>query len=92
MMGSGGWCENLGAEAAVREGGRGRERERESCSEVKWRNSCRLVWCVNQRLERRGSCCEEKWRTEYAVTVKRLSSESARGLVARQRKESCEVK
>ena len=81
-MGSGGWFENLRAETEVRG----------SCSEVKWRNSCRLIWCANQRLEREGSCCEEKWRTEYAVTVKRLLSGSVCGLVTRQRKESCEVK
>ena len=71
---------------------RGGERERESCSEVKWRNICRLIWCVNQRLERGGSCCEEKQRTEYAVTVKELVSGSVRGFVTRQRKQSCEVK
>ena len=62
---------------------RERERERESCFEIKWRNSCRLIWCVNQRLERGGSCCEEKWKTEYSVTVKRLLSELVHELVAR---------
>ena len=82
VMGSGGWFENLGAETEVRD----------SCSEVKWRSSCRLIWRVNQRMERGGSCCEEKRRTEYAVMVKRPLSGSVHGLVTRQRKESCEVK
>jgi len=42
VMGSGGWFEILGAETEVRD----------SCSEVKRRNSCRLIWRVNQRMER----------------------------------------
>ena len=78
-MERGGWFENLGLETEVRG----------SCSEIKQRNSCRLISCVNERLERGGSCCEEKWRT---VTFKRPLSESVCGLVTRQRKESCDVK
>ena len=37
-------------------------------------------------------CCEGKRRTNYAVTVKRLSSGSVRGVVHIQRKESREEK
>jgi len=81
VMGSGGWFENLGAETEVRE----------SCSEVKQRNSCRLIWYVDHRLERGGSCLEAKWWTEYAVMFKQFSG-SVHGLVTGQRKEDCEVK
>ena len=79
--------EDLGAEIEVK-----REGDRESCSEVERRNSCRLIWCVNQRLVRGESCCEEKRRTEYAVSVKRPLSGLLCGLVCRQRKESCKEK
>jgi len=50
----------LGAETGVRErgregdreGGGERARDREHCSDVWKRNSCGLIWCMVQRLER----------------------------------------
>ena len=47
-----------------------RERERESCSEVKWRNSHRLIWCVNQRPEEGELFGEmEDWIEEKGATA-----------------------
>jgi len=47
--------------------------------------------CGSENTES-GFWCEENRRTGNAVTVKRLLSESVRGLVCRRRKESCEVR
>jgi hypothetical protein len=29
-------------------GGSEREKQREHCCDVRWRNSCSLIWCVDQ--------------------------------------------